>query len=426
MTAARPIVVVGGGLAGLAASLVLAESGHAVSLLDRGDGRRAKGEAADTIRTTTLNPLAIKVMRRIGILDWMEGKKRPLVPVSGIRVSDEKQRGGGERDRLLGWEADGEDGPPLALVARNSDLVEAAGALAGRHKGIELHRKVDVDGFTLAGNHGAIELADAAGGKWPASLVVACDGAGSPLREKAGIRTIARDPGQTAIVADIELEAPHGGLAWQRFLSTGPVALMPLDKPKLSSLVWTLPTGGAGELAEADDAEFGRRLTDAARSPFGALRPASGRHHWQLGLRHALRPWAERLVLLGDAAHAIHPLAGQGFNLAVGDMVVLAEALDWAVAGGTDPGGSAVLSRYARRRLPETAGMTLATDGLNLLFGKAPAPVRTAAGTAMAMLDRTPLKKAFMEFADGGLAMRAAAGGMSESDWSRRFFGGAG
>ena len=426
MTGAHPVTVVGGGLAGLATALVLAESGHGVRLLDRAGGPRRKGgraDPADTVRTTTLNPLAVKVMRRIGALDRMERGKRPLVPVTAIHVSDERQgRGGGGDDRLLGWET----GEPLAHVARNSDMAEAAGAIAGRHRLVDIHRGVEIAGMAPSEDRGGIELVDAKGGTWTAGLVVACDGAASPLREKAGIRVVERDPGQTAIVADIGLEAPHRNTAWQRFLASGPVALMPLDAPRLASLVWTLPTGEAADLMEAEAGVFSERLTEDARSPFGALRLKGERRHWELRLRHAVRPRAERLALLGDAAHAIHPLAGQGFNLAIGDMVGLAESLDWARSRGADPGSDAVLARYARKRLVETAGMAIATDGLNVLFGRAPAPLRSVAGTAMAMLDRTPLKNAFMEFANGGLAMGAAGGGGPESDWTRDFLNGRG
>ena len=423
MTGAPPITVVGGGLAGLTTALVLAESGHAVRLLDRGGNagkRGGKASPADTIRTTTLNPLAARVMRRVGVLGHMEKGKRPIVPITAIHVSDEKQgRGGGDGgDRLLGWETE----EPLAYVARNSDMVEAAEALAKRHRHVDLHRGATITDMVPSKDRTGIELLDAEGGTWTAGLVVACDGAASPLREKAGIRAIERDPGQTAIVADIELEAPHRNMAWQRFLATGPVALMPLNGPRLASLVWTLPTGEAADLAAADADAFSERLTEDARAPFGALRLASERHHWNLRLCHAVKPRAERMVLLGDAAHAIHPLAGQGFNLAIGDMVGLAEALDWTRSRGADPGSDAVLARYARKRLVDTAGMTIATDGLNALFGKAPAPLRSVAGAAMAMLDRTPFKNAFMEFANGGFAMRAAGGGMSESDWARDFF----
>jgi 2-polyprenyl-6-methoxyphenol hydroxylase-like FAD-dependent oxidoreductase len=156
-------------------------------------------------------------------------------------------------------------------------------------------------------------------------------------------------------------------------------------------------------LLDADPASFGQSLTEIALAPFGMMVLASDRRGWSLRLRHAIRPYAQRLVLLGDAAHAIHPLAGQGFNLAVGDMIGLADALEWGDDHGCEPGDASVLARYARGRVTETAAMTMATDGLNALFSFSPAPLRSLAGAAMTILDQSPLKNIALNFANGTL-----------------------
>ena len=222
----------------------------------------------------------------------------------------------------MGWD----DDTPLAYVARNGDMVDAALALARRNRLITLQQGVAISGFNPVDKdhgHAAACLTDTNGNRWPASLIIACDGGGSPLREMAGIRTIERPPGQTAIVADVQLERPHGQVAWQRFLKGGPVALMPLSDSTMASLVWTLKDEDAKVLLDADPASFGQSLTEIALAPFGMMVLASDRRGGSLRLRHAIRPYAQRLVLLGDAAHAIHPLAGQGFNLAVGDLSLI-------------------------------------------------------------------------------------------------------
>ena len=340
----------------------------------------------------------------LGIIAWMEKQSRPLVPVTAITVSDEKQYQGRPNadDRLMGWD----DDTPLAYVARNGDMVDAALALARRNRLITLQQGVAISGFNPVDKdhgHAAACLTDTNGNRWPASLIIACDGGGSPLREMAGIRTIERNPGQTAIVADVQLERPHGQVAWQRFLKGGPVALMPLSDSTMASLVWTLKDEDAKVLLDADPASFGQSLTEIALAPFGMMVLASDRRGWSLRLRHAIRPYAQRLVLLGDAAHAIHPLAGQGFNLAVGDMIGLADALEWGDDHGCEPGDASVLARYARGRVAETAAMTMATDGLNALFSFSPAPLRSLAGAAMTILDQSPLKNIALNFANGTL-----------------------
>lgn len=398
------IIIVGDGLAGLVTALMLARHGHASTLV----GESKPAAEAESIRTTTLNPFSYEQLAALGLIQALD---IPPTPIYAIEVSDQRlkpRRGFAIEDRLLGWDAD--DGEtPLAYTARNQNLVESALNLAEQNPLITTRKKCRIamfDQHQPQFGHAACMLTDTDGETMACRLVIACDGRSSPLRSMAGIKTVQRKPGQTALVADIRLARPHQHKAWQRFMDGGPLALMPLEDPMLASLVWTMPDAEAARLARISDDRFDAAINDAAISPFGDLAVASTRHAWPLVLQHAVKPVAERVVLVGDAAHAIHPLAGQGFNLAMGDINTLASCLDWARDHGSDHGSDAVLSRYARKRFAEVAAMTMATDGLNLLFDKAPKPFRAAAAMTMSVLDRSPLKQLAMRFAGGGFNPR--------------------
>ena len=402
----QKIIIVGGGLAGQVTALMLAHHGHAVTLMDATREPTQPQADAESIRTTTLNPFAFGLLADLGIIGRMA---TPPTPIHCIEVSDERLRprpGFAIEDRLLGWD---NAEAPLAHTARNLDLVEAARAEMAASPLITLHTGSPITAWQPRHpefGHAAGMLTDTAGQRFDCQLVVACDGGASPLRGMAGIRTISRNPRQTAIVADIRLTRPHQHMAWQRFLESGPLALMPLDDPYLAALVWSLDNETADRLIDIGNDRFEAALNDAAVSPFGDLAIASSRHAWPLRLNHAVTPAAQRLTLVGDAAHAIHPLAGQGFNLAVGDAAALADALNWGRDHGTEPGAASVTDRYARKRRAEVAAMTIATDGLNLLFGKAPPQLRAAAAMAMSMLDRSPLKRIAQRVAGGGFSLR--------------------
>ena len=402
----QKIIIVGGGLAGQVTALMLAHHGHAVTLMDAAKQPAQAQTDAEAIRTTTLNPFAYGLLADLGII----GRMTTLpTPIHCIEVSDERLRprpGFAIEDRLLGWDNADE---PLAHTARNRDLVAAARAEVAASPLISILTGSPITAWQPRHpelGHAAGMLTDAAGQRFDCQLVVACDGGASPLRGMAGIRTISRNPRQTALVADIRLTRPHQHMAWQRFLESGPLALMPLDDPYLAALVWSLDHETADRLSDISDDRFDAALNDAAVSPFGDLTVASRRLAWPLRLNHALTPAARRLTLVGDAAHAIHPLAGQGFNLAVGDAAALAEALNWGRDHGAEPGAASVTDRYASKRRAEVAAMTLATDGLNLLFGKGPPQLRAAAAMAMSVLDRSPLKRIAQRVAGGGFSLR--------------------
>ena len=199
-----------------------------------------------------------------------------------------------------------------------------------------IRAEVTITDFAPATPHAS--LTDKKGKTWQAGLVLACDGGRSAMRKMAKIKTMNRDLKQVAITADIELARPHNNIAWQRFLKTGPLALMPLDKKNLASLVWSIKQQDSAKLLDADEAGFNKHLNQVAKSPFGELNLASQTQHFPIALSYAMRPIGERIALIGDAAHSIHPLAGQGFNLALGDIAALAESFIWAAKNGCEAG----------------------------------------------------------------------------------------
>ena len=400
------IAVVGGGLTGFAIALSAAHHGVTIALIDRAPKR----QNGDQTRTTTINPKSYQHLSDLGVIAGFEAKKNMMAPISEIRVSDEKTRpqpGLARPDELITWNNDQND-TPLGYVFRNAEMMAVMQDLVQSHPLITCLNDITVTDFSPKhpdyGDAAAAIFTDS-GDVIAARLVAAADGRNSPIRQAAGIKAITRNPGQTAIVADIKTAKPHHNMAWQRFIKGGPAALMPVDNDRLMSLVWTLPDDDAEVLIAADDASFSQSLMDHFGHGFGQLTVSGPRLTWPLRLSHVPLPIASRLLLAGDAAHAIHPLAGQGYNLAIGDAMALSTLIENTKAAGSDLGGKSGLRRYAQNRFKETTAMTLATDGLNAVFSFG-GPVTTAiTGMGMALLNASPLKN---------LAMKAASGGLSK------------
>ena len=400
------LAVVGGGLTGFAMALSAAHHGVTVALIDRAP----KGQKGDETRTTTINPKSYQHLSDLGVVVAFEAKAHVLTPICKIRVSDEKTRpqpGLARPDELITWSNDQHD-TPLGFVFRNAEMMAVMQDLVHSHPLITCFNDITVTDFSPKHpdyGDAAAAVYTETGDVIAARLVVAADGRNSPIRQAAGIKAITRNPGQTAVVADIKTAKPHHNMAWQRFIKGGPAALMPVDNDRLMSLVWTLPDHDAEVLIAADDASFSQSLMDHFGHGFGQLTVSGPRLTWPLRLSHVPLPIASRLMLAGDAAHAIHPLAGQGYNLAIGDAMALSTLIENAIATGSDLGAKSGLRRYAQDRFKETTAMTLATDGLNAVFSFG-GPVTTAiTGMGMALLNASPLKN---------LAIKAASGGLSK------------
>lgn len=252
---------------------------------------------------------------------------------------------------------------------------------------------------------GAMLLELESGAQLRAGLVVAADGALSRVRELLDFRTREWDYGHHAIVATVRVERPHEATAWQRFLPTGPLAFLPLPgtaDAHYCSLVWSIDSARVEELMDLPEPEFCRVLGRAFEQRLGAVLASSRRYALPLRQRHALDYVQPGVALVADAAHTIHPLAGQGINLGLQDVAALAEELLRAMQRGEAPGSLAVLKRYQRRRKSENLAMMLAMDGFKRLFEQSALPLRWLRNAGMRTVDRArPLKQRLMQQAMG-------------------------
>jgi 2-octaprenyl-6-methoxyphenol hydroxylase len=257
---------------------------------------------------------------------------------------------------------------------------------------------------TVRRDEAGAEVAIAGGPVIACRLVVGAEGRESPLRRQAGIGVARWDYGQTGLVGAFAHERPHGGTALEMFLPNGPFAQLPLAGPggfgtaalpHASAFVWSDRTEIARRMLRLDDDAFGREIARRLGGHLGRVRPIGRRWSYPLAALWAERHTATRLALVGDAAHGIHPIAGQGLNLGFRDVAALAEAVIEAVAAGEDPGSAAVLARYGARARPDAALMLGATHVLEGLFGNAIPPVRLARRLGIAAVDRIPPLKRF-------------------------------
>jgi 2-octaprenylphenol hydroxylase len=272
--------------------------------------------------------------------------------------------------------------------------------------------------------HTAVESFDAfeegvsvnldAGERVAASLLVAADGMDSPIRKMIGLGVLRRSYGQHALVTHVSSELGHQQTAWQRFLPGGPLALLPLADGR-SSIVWSLPDAEARRLRSVTDAELLQAIEEASDGVLGALTAIDARAFFPLRAQHARKYCGERIVLAGDAAHAVHPLAGQGMNLGLLDAASLAAVVAGAITAQDDPGDLKVLQRYERQRKGDNVAMMLAFDALARAF-RAPAWLAPMRGAALAGLDHVPLaKRALMAKALGLCALEASASDVRRS-----------
>ena len=389
----KDVMIAGGGIAGLTLALALAQGGLDVALADPLTPEQMTDERFDG-RVSALAFASVRMLRVLGLWDRLIPHAQPINDI----VVSEGRLGGAPLPFSLHFDHR-EIGEVLGYIVENRHIRQALFAAAAEEKLLAFFPGVGVTGLVVTDECALTTLSD--GRRISTPLVVAAEGRDSPLREAQGIRTVGWDYGQTGIVTTVEHERPHNGVASEHFLPSGPFAILPMTGNR-SSLVWTEETEKARRLLALRDAEFADETRRRFGTHLGDAAPIGPRWSYPLKL-HLARSYAkERFALAGDAAHTIHPLAGQGLNLGLKDAAALAESVLDAARLGLDFGRLDVLERYERWRRFDSFVLAAVTDGLNRLFTNDIAPLRFARDLGMGLVDRIPpLRRFFMRHAGG-------------------------
>lgn len=381
-------IVVGAGVVGASAALALARGGLRVAIVEAHEPAPWRASDPD-LRVYALAPDAVALLERLGA--WPAVAAARVHPYRRMRVWD--AAGGSE----LAFDADALGQPQLGHIVEHGLLVDRLWSAVAREANVERHCPDRLQ--ALEQDESGVEAVLASGTRLRARLLLGADGAHSRVRELAGIGWRGQPYGQRAIVAYVRTEKPHEDTCWQRFLPTGPLAFLPCADGR-SSIVWTLPEPEAERLLAMDEPHFLAELTRASDARLGEVLECSARRAFPLERRLAGSVLDGRIALLGDAAHVVHPLAGQGVNLGLRDVAGLAEALASAKAAGRELAG-ARLQRWARTRDSDNAVAMHAFDAINRAFSNdAPLPTLLR-GHLLGIANLAPLSRLLWRHAAG-------------------------
>lgn len=395
------VAIVGAGLIGSTLALALGRAGLSVALIDRRAGPERRAAEHDE-RTTAVALGSRRILESVGA--WRDSAIRGG-PILDIRVSD------GSSTLHLHYDHRTIGPDPLGHIVPNHTLRSDLDAALRETPSVDDLAPAAVVEIERTPQLAQLTLAD--GSRVSATLVIGTDGRRSAVAKAARIRSVGWSYGQTALVTLIRHSEPHRGIAHERFLRGGPLALLPLTDPHACSVVWTETNALAQHLAGLDPAKTAEEMEARFGPWLGRFEIIGRRQLWPLSFHHAAQYVAPRLALAGDAAHGIHPIAGQGANLGWRDAAALAEVLVDARRLGLDIGALDVLRRYQSWRRPDTLALSAATDGLNRLFSNDFGPLRLMRDVGMATVNRiAPLKQAFMlqAMGIGGRLPRLAKG----------------
>ena len=384
------VAVVGGGLVGLTLACALGRDGVRVALVEARPPAPEPDRDGFDIRTSAISPVSQRILAAVGA--WERLPAARLGPFERMQVWE---RGGSAE---LHFDAADADLAVLGHIVENRELVHALEGAAAAMDTVRMYRPAVLERLE-PGPRGTTLVLD--GARLEARLVAGADGARSRVRELAGIEADVRPYEQEALVATVRTAQHHRDTAWQRFLPGGPLAFLPLPHG-VSSVVWSTSPEHAMDLERMHEADFRSALTEAFEARLGAVEEVAARGRFPLVRVQAKRYLAPRVALLGDAAHTIHPLAGQGVNLGLLDAAALAETVCDLLAAGRDPGLEGNLRRYERSRRGHNRLTGEIMSGFNRVFGSSLPPLAAARRLGFAVTDRVaPLRRLFIRYASG-------------------------
>jgi len=386
-------IVVGGGAIGAALALALARNDFDVALIEKSAPKPWRAEDDVDLRVVAIAPDTRDLLADLDV--WNAIASARIGPYRRMRVWDATAPG------ELAFDAAEQGAAALGWIVENKLIQHMLWQAIGAEPRVRLLCPADVAEIENSDDAATATLAD--GTRLRARVLIAADGAESPLRAKLAISCSERDYAQRAVVAHVATERAHEHTAWQRFLPGGPLAFLPLGDGRCS-IVWSLPNDEAARILALDDEAFRAELGAASDFRLGAITAATARAAFPLRLRLAEKYVAGRSVLAGDAAHVVHPLAGQGMNLGFRDVACLRRVLRDARERASDIGATHVLRRYERERRSENALAARGLDAIERVFDTGHPAIAALRGAGLAIADRVaPLKQLFAAAAAGRL-----------------------
>jgi len=385
------VIIFGGGLVGLALAAALDSSGLSAIVVDPADPA-PRGESSFDGRTSAVSSSSMRMLKTIGVADHLAA---PGCPIRRIAVAD------GLKPGSLHFDADDEE--PLGFMHENRYLRAALHARAEAGRNLWLLWKSHVASVDRSVNGVVVGLED--GRRLSAPLLIAADGRNSRTREAAGINIARWKYDHQAIVSVLRHERPHDHVAYEIFFPGGPFALLPMNDDEVghrSAIVWSVPNADAPGWLSLSAADFAAEAEAAMGAFLGTIEMLAPRSSFPLGFHHAAQMTAQRLALVGDAAHAIHPIAGQGLNLGFRDVAAIAEVLVEGARLGLDLGDQQLLTRYQRWRSLDALSVAFVTDSLTRIYGIPGATASAVRRFGMGLVGRiSPLRNKLMSEARG-------------------------
>lgn len=382
-------IIVGGGLVGMTTALALADGGLSVTVIDTQPLAQTVAPAFDG-RASAIASASAQMFKAIGLWPELEAHAQAI---HDIRVTD------GDAPLHLHFDGRTVSDEPLGYMFENRRLRLGLHAASARQPQVEVLAPARVARWQA--DAGGVTAVLTSGDERRGALLIGADGRGSTIREQLGIRAARWTYDQSAIITTVEHDLPHQGIAHERFLPAGPFAILPLQGHR-SAIVWTVETRDEALVMALGDIAFTAEIAERFGDFLGQVRVCAPRWSYPLSFHHAERYIGERAVLVGDAAHGIHPIAGQGLNMGLRDIAALADVLTEAARLGLDLGSPAVLQRYQQWRRTDNAVVGAVTDGLNRLFSTdIPGLARGRQLGLAAVNTMAPLKTFFMQHARG-------------------------